>query len=163
MIVTRGIYMANVICSCVQLAQCTEQWVGNDAVLPVHRDIVGNQFCGVLYTGDYDPPPPIAHRLTPLYFAGDHPWVEDNYDAGPAGIVGLATSNIEGKTYSLFAQATVKHMFEFVLKREMNLDRTAPDSEHELMEQLASDFTESDNLKTLIKAIVKVDAFRRWP
>ncbi len=145
------------------VAQCRDQWKGNDAILPLHRDIVGNQFCGVLYTGDYDPPPPIAHRLTPLYFAADHPWIEDNYDAGPAGLVSLATTNIEGKTYNLLAQATVKHMFEFVLKREMKLDPTTPDSEHALMEQLATDFTNSDDLKSLLKALVKLDTFRRWP
>ncbi|MFP6684007.1 MAG: hypothetical protein VB934_04810 [Polyangiaceae bacterium] len=54
-------------------------------------------------------------------------------------------------------------MFEFVLKREMKLDPTTPDSEHELMEQLATDFTNSDDLKSLLKALVKLDTFRRWP
>ena len=144
-------------------AQCIDQWVDNSEVMPLHRDIRSRQLCQVLYQGDYDPPPPIAHRLIALYFAGDHKWIAENHKAGPAGMVALATDFIANKKYGLLAQATVKHMFEMVMKREMNLDTTAADSEYELMEKLATDFAASDDLKALVKAIVKLDTFGRWP
>ena len=93
----------------------------------------------------------------------EHPEFEEAYDAGPAGLVAHALEPIAGTAYSRLARATVIHLFRFLAKRELNLDPLATDSEVELLDALATDFTTTDDLPGLVRAIVTSDAFGRTP
>jgi len=118
--------------------------------------------CNRFYATDYSELE-LPYRIVPLLWAKDHPEHEVNYDAGPAGLAQLATAPIEGKSYSLFARATVKNLFAFLMHREMNLDPAADDNEIELMQQLASELTSTDDFAALTLEIVKLDSFARTP
>jgi hypothetical protein len=54
-------------------------------------------------------------------------------------------------------------MFKFLMKREMNLSPTAPDSELSLLEEMSTDFAAEDDLKKLVKRIVQLPQYRRMP
>ncbi|MCA9620533.1 MAG: hypothetical protein KC731_16035, partial [Myxococcales bacterium] len=118
--------------------------------------------CNRFYVTDYtDPSLPLS--LLPLAFADEHPEHEVSFDAGPAGLAALALEPLPGKAYSLFARATVKHVFGFLMKRDMNLDPAAADNEIALMEELATALTTEDDLRALVRRIVTLDTFRRMP
>ena len=132
--------------------QCNDQL----AVGPV------SGLCDRFYDTDYtDPALPLT--LLPLTYADEHPEHDTNFDAGPTGLVAEALAPIPDATYSLFARATVKHLFEFLVKREMNLDPAAADNEVALMEELATELTMTDDLQALARRIVTLDTFRRMP
>ena len=59
--------------------------------------------------------------------------------------------------------ATVKHLFQLLMKREMNLDPAAADNEIALMEELATELSTTDDLSALARRIVTLDTFRRMP
>ena len=101
--------------------------------------------------------------IAPLAYAKDHPEHEVHYDEGPAGLVGEALVEIEGETHSLFARATVKNLFRFFMKREMNLDPQAADNELDLLDELATELTTTDDFTVLARRLVKLDTFRRLP
>ena len=86
-----------------------------------------------------------------------HPDIGDHFDAGPAGIVEWAISS------GLLHRATVTNLFEFLLKRDMNLDPSDPLSEVDLLSELTAEFESQDNFKQLVKRIVQLPQYRRMP
>ncbi len=97
-------------------------------------------------------------KLEALEFAdASHPEIQPNYDLGPAGIV---TAAIES---GLLYRATVRNMFQFLMKRKMNLSPTGADSEAVLLDELSAEFASDDNLKQLVKRIVLLPQYRRMP
>jgi hypothetical protein len=98
------------------------------------------------------------YRLKALRFAdAAHPDVQPHFDAGPAG---LAKADIAS---GLFHRVTVRQLFEHLMKRETNLDPTSLDFEGDTLEAIAMDFQSHDNLKLLVKALVKLPQYRRMP
>lgn len=98
------------------------------------------------------------YTLKPLRYAdAAHPLIEPHFDAGPAG---LAKEDIDSGTFHKIA---TRQLFEFLMKREPNLDPTSPDSEIAILDALATDFRAHDDLRKLVKAIVSLPAYRRAP
>lgn len=98
------------------------------------------------------------YRLKALEYAdGDHPLVQPNFDAGPAG---LAEQDIAS---GLFHQVAVVHLFEFLMKRSPDLDVTSPDYEGDILESIAADFQVHDDLRQALRALVSLPAYRRMP
>lgn len=98
------------------------------------------------------------YRLKALRYADDaHPLVQKNFDAGPAT---LAKNDIDS---GLFHEVATRHMFEHLMKREVNLDSTSLEYEGEVLGEIAKDFQMHDTMKTLVKALVKLPAYRRMP
>jgi hypothetical protein len=99
-----------------------------------------------------------TYKLKALQYAdAKHPDVSPNFDAGPGG---LARADIES---GLFHQVATRHMFESLMKREVNLDPTSIDYEGDLLDAIAEEFRAHDNLKLLVKRIVKLPTYRRMP
>lgn len=63
----------------------------------------------------------------------------------------------------LLYRATVRNMFQFLMKRKMNLSPTGADSEAVLLDELSAEFASDDNLKQLVKRIVLLPQYRRMP
>lgn len=98
------------------------------------------------------------YALKALRFADDaHPLIGPNFDAGPAA---LAQEDIAS---GLFHRVATRQMFEFLMKREANLDPTSPDFEGDLLDQIAAEFQAHDNLKLLVERLVKLPMYRRMP
>lgn len=91
------------------------------------------------------------------YADAEHPEIQPNFDAGPAK---LAQADIDS---GLFHEVAVRHMFEFLMKRSVNLDPTSPDYEGDTLAALTDELRAHDNLKLLIKALVKLPQYRRMP
>jgi hypothetical protein len=87
----------------------------------------------------------------------DHPAVGPNFDAGPGG---LAKEDIASGRFHAVA---TQQMFEFLMKREPDLDTTSPDREDELLAEIAEEFRAHDDLKLLVKRLVQLPAYRRMP
>ena len=106
-----------------------------------------------------------VRRLAALAFADDHPSFEENFDKGPGELlVDHAFKQLNGKEYSFFAWATVRHLFQFLVGRELDVDPLSPDNEQELLDTLALSFESSDyNFRQLAKTIVTLPTFRRMP
>lgn len=98
------------------------------------------------------------YRLKALRY-GDaaHPLVQPNFDAGPAG---LAQDDIKS---GLFHEVATRHMFEHLMKREAEMDPTSLEYEGDTLAAIAADFQAHDNLKKLVKALVKLPQYRRMP
>lgn len=86
-----------------------------------------------------------------------HPDVQPHFDSGPGG---LAASDIAS---GLFHQVTTRHMFQMLMKREPNLDAASPDYEGDLIDGIAKEFQASEDLKVLVKRLVKLPTYRRMP
>jgi hypothetical protein len=114
------------------------------------------------YVRDYDSSP-ITYRLAPLEFIEEHPGYGDHFDAGPAALVAEALRPIEGKDHSLFARSISEKLFKFFIKREPNLDPAAPDNEIATIEALAAALTHDDDFNGVVRAILRLEAFRRMP
>ncbi len=56
-----------------------------------------------------------------------------------------------------------RHMFEYLMKREAEMDPTSIDYEGDTLEALAAELKSHDNLKLLVKALVKLPQYRRMP
>jgi hypothetical protein len=91
------------------------------------------------------------------YEDAEHPDVGPHFDAGPGA---LAKADIES---GLFHEVATRHMFEFLMKREPNLDATSLDYEGDLIKTIAAEFRAHDNLKLLVERLVKLPAYRRMP
>ena len=117
-------------------------------------------WCDRFYVQAPDPIDPDIrpYKLKALrYGDADHPDVEPNFDAGPEALV---KGDIES---GLFHQVATRHMFEYLMKREVNQDPTSYDYEGETLGDLAKDFESHDSLKQLVKALVKLPQYRRMP
>jgi hypothetical protein len=98
------------------------------------------------------------YKLKALRWADSgHPLIQPNFDDGPAG---LAQADLQS---GLFHQVATRHMFEFLMKREADLDPTSPGFEGDLLDGIAKDFQAHDNLKLLVEALVKLPMYRRMP
>jgi hypothetical protein len=97
-------------------------------------------------------------RLKALEYAdAEHPLVQPNFDAGPAGI---AKEDIES---GVFHKVAVVHLFEFLMKRPPNMDVTSPDFEGDDIDAIAADFKVHDDFKQALRALVSLPAYRRMP
>ena len=117
-------------------------------------------WCDRFYVQAPDPVDPDIrpYKLKALRYGDDaHPQVEPNFEAGPAK---LAQADIDG---GVFHDVATRHLFEHLMKRPVNFDPTSPDYEGELVADLAKEFRAHDNLKLLIKALVKLPQYRRMP
>jgi len=83
--------------------------------------------------------------------------VQTNFDAGPGE---LAKADIES---GLFHEVATRHMFEHLMKREAILDPTSLDREDLMLGDVAKDFRTHDNVRVLVKTLVKLPAYRRMP
>lgn len=100
----------------------------------------------------------VLWRLRSLEYADDqHPSVQENFDAGPAGLANELIASGQ------FARATVKNVFEYLFQREMILDPSIPHSELALLEELASEFQAHDDFRKLVKRLVMLPQYRRTP
>jgi hypothetical protein len=86
-----------------------------------------------------------------------HPDVQPHFDDGPGG---LAATDIAS---GLFHQVTTRRMFPMLMKREPNLDAASPDYEGDLLDGIAKEFQASEDLKVLVKRLVKLPTYRRMP
>lgn len=100
----------------------------------------------------------LPYKLKALrYGDAEHPDVEPNFWAGP---LDLAKQDIMS---GLFHKVAARKMFELLMKREPQLDPTAPGYEGELLDTIATEFQAHDNLPLLVKRIVTLPAYRRMP
>ncbi|MEZ4294691.1 MAG: hypothetical protein R3B70_06920 [Polyangiaceae bacterium] len=104
-----------------------------------------------------------VYRQRALEFMDTHPEVKDHYDQGPGGLFALAAEKTAEGEPGLFWQATVRHMFEYLMKREMDLDPSSPENEREILMDLAGDLADTGDFKALVRAIVTLPAYRRMP
>ncbi len=107
---------------------------------------------------DLNDPDIRPYKLKAMRYAdAAHPEIGPNFDAGP---LGLAAANVKS---GLFHEVATRHMFEFLMKRPPNLDQTSPDYEGDLLIEIKGEFQSHDNLKLLVKRLVKLPAYRRMP
>jgi hypothetical protein len=100
------------------------------------------------------------YKLKALRYAdANHPKVQPSFDGGPAA---LAKADIEGEGH-LFHTVATRQMFRFLMKRDPVLDQTAADYEGDLLDTIAAEFRAHDNLKLLVKRLVKLPMYRRMP
>jgi len=118
--------------------------------------------CFAFYDIDYSEPS-FPMRLNPLRFADEHPGYYDSFETGPRGLVAQALEPIDGLGYSLLARATVIHAFAFIHGREMDLEPSSPHHEIALLDELATELTDDDDLRELMRRLVGLDEFRRLP
>jgi len=98
------------------------------------------------------------YKLKALRYADkEHPDVQAHFDGGPGK---LAAADIAG---GLFHQVTTRRMFEMLMKREPNLDAASLDFEGDLLDGIAKEFQSHEDLKLLVKRLVKLPTYRRMP
>jgi hypothetical protein len=121
---------------------------------------VSPAWCDRFYVQAPDPVDPDIrpYRLKALRYADDaHPLVQKNFDAGPGA---LAKADIDS---GLFHQVAARHMFEYLMKREADVDATSLDFEGDTLKKLGEEFQSSNDLKQLVKTLVQLPAYRRMP
>ncbi len=100
------------------------------------------------------------YKLKALRYAdSEHPLVQPNFDGGPAA---LAKADIDSEAH-LFHSVATRQMFRLLMKRDPVLDKTSADYEGDLLDTIAAEFKSHDNLKLLIKRLVKLPMYRRMP
>jgi hypothetical protein len=122
--------------------------------------LVSAAWCDRYYAPVPDPLDPDIrpYKLKALRWAdAAHPQIGPHFDEGPAA---LAKQDVES---GVFHEVATRHVFEFLMKREPNLDPTSPDFEGELIEQIAGEFKAHDNFKLLVERLVKLPMYRRMP
>lgn len=102
-------------------------------------------------------------RQRALEFMDTHPEVKEHYDAGPGALFAVAAAKTPEGEPGLFWQASVRQMFEYLMKREMDLDPSSPENEREILVDLATMLESTGDFKALVKQIVTLPAYRRMP
>lgn len=104
----------------------------------------------------------VEWRQWALEFSPAHPEYDQNYAQGPGGLFEEAAAKI-GDEPGLFYQATVRHLFNYLMKREMNLDPGSADNERDLLIELAAELESDPSFPRLVKRLVNLPAYRRMP
>lgn len=106
-----------------------------------------------------DPDEPNTGTLIPWQYADGetvlHQSIADAIEEGPAG---LAASAIDA---GLYASATVRNLWRYLMGRDFNLDPSDPDNEIALLADLAEDFRAHDDFPTLVRQLVALPQYRR--
>lgn len=111
-----------------------------------------------LPTPDLVDPDIRPYKLKALHYADKaHPDVQAHFDGGPGK---LAAADVAG---GLFHQVTTRRVFEMLMKREPNLDAASQDFEGDLLDAIAKEFQTHEDLKLLVKRLVKLPTYRRMP
>jgi hypothetical protein len=117
-------------------------------------------WCDRFYTATPDlvDPDVRPYKLKAAHYADKaHPDVQPHFDSGPGK---LAADDIAS---GLFHQVTTRRMFLMLMKREPNLDAASQDFEGDLLDGIAKEFQASEDLKQLVKRLVKLPTYRRMP
>lgn len=104
----------------------------------------------------------VEWRQNALEFSPAHPEYDEHYALGPAGLFEEARADA-GEEPGLFYQATVRHLFTYLMKREMDLDPGSADNERDLLITLAKELESDPSFPRLVKRLVGLPAYRRMP
>lgn len=102
-------------------------------------------------------------RQRALEFSDAHPEVKEHYDLGPGGVFAVAAEKTAAGEPGLFWQATVRQMFEYLMKREMDLDPSSVENERDILMKIAANLEATGDFKAMIREIVSLPAYRRMP
>lgn len=119
-----------------------------------------NGWCERFYSAvpDHDDPDIKTYKLKALRWADSaHPEVKPHFEGGPEA---MAKVDIES---GLFHRVAVRLLFEWLMKREANLDPTSPGYEGELLDGLGAEFAAHDDVKKIVKRLVQLATYRRAP
>ena len=119
-----------------------------------------NAWCDRFYVPvpDLVDPDVRPYKLKALRYADkQHPDIQEHLDAGPAT---LAAADVES---GLFHQVTTRRMFETLMKREPNLDVGSQEYEGDLLATIAKECQAHEDLRLLVKRLVKLPTYRRMP
>ena len=87
----------------------------------------------------------------------DHQRLRSNFDAGPSALAATITDTDNGP----FFETTVKTLWRYFMRRDMNLNPLDPDNEIALLDELTQTLRETDDFRTLVREIVLLDQYRR--
>jgi hypothetical protein len=122
-----------------------------------------SSWCNRLYIETEIAPDKSVYRQRALELMDAHPEQKANYDAGPAGLFAAATAKTSEGEPGLFWQATARQMFEYLMKREMDLDPSSAENEREILMKIATGLESTGDFKAMIREIVTLPAYRRMP
>ena len=124
---------------------------------PTSSEFQGSLFCDRFYVMEEDAYNPGTLRTHQYADIDDdlHSSISAHIDEGPLGYA----EDLLGT--GLFHNSIVRHVYRYLMGRDMNLDSTDPDNELGLLAELAVEFQASDDFPALVQRIVLLDAYRR--
>lgn len=84
-----------------------------------------------------------------------HKAIAQNLESGPEGLAQEVISSGQ------LATATVRHLFQHLMRRDMDLDPSSPDAELELLTTLSAEFSTDYDFKKLVKRLVLLPQYQR--
>jgi hypothetical protein len=120
----------------------------------------GRLFCDRYYVTETDEDTVSPGTLRPYQYAdldGEiYAQINANLEAGPKAFAELYVYETE-----VFFESMVRHLFRYLMGRDMNLDITDPSHELGLLSELASQFQADNSLRSLVKDLVMLEQYRR--
>lgn len=113
--------------------------------------------CSRFYVND-DQEHAVGWRI-PLQWADGptsaHAEIKPNFDAGPRGFADRIIDD------GSFQETTVKNLWRYFMRRDINLDPLDPENEGQLLDDLTRTLTETDDFRVIVKELVGLDQYRR--